>query len=70
MIDEILFMETRVFREFCKRYKMTPKKVNDMFNLNKIWEYIESCYDLLHTTGDEYVLEDIINILRNKGVAL
>lgn len=29
--------------------------------------YIESCYDVLHMSGDECVLEDIRKILNRKG---
>ncbi len=70
MIDEILFMEARVFREFCRLYKIAPKKANELFKNNRIWNYLESSYDMLHTTGDEYIVEDISDIMRSKGVAL
>ncbi len=67
MINEVLFMEARVFSEFLHRFNMSPKEANRLFENYGIWEYIENCYDLLHTSGDEYVLNDIIMILRNKG---
>ena len=70
MIDEVLFMELRVFREFCSRFGYTSKKANSIFNAHKIWQYIESCYDLFHTCGDEYVLNDIVSVLQRAGAAL
>ena len=70
MIDEVLFMELRVFREFCSKFGFTSKKANSIFNAHKIWQYIESCYDLFHTCGDEYVLNDIVSVLQREGAAL
>ena len=32
MIDEILFMETRVFSDFCRRKNMSGKDANKIFN--------------------------------------
>ena len=70
MINEILFMETRIFREFCQKYKLSAVRGNHLFNVYRVWNYIETCYDILHTSGDEYILEDISNMLKVKGAAL
>ena len=70
MIDEVLYMETRIFREFCEKMKITAKKANELFNNFKIWDYIESCYDMLHLSGDECVLNDIEKILKKRGVEI
>ena len=67
MIDEVLFMETRVFRAFCERMKLSAKDANELFRSFQIWDFIESCYDSLHLNGDECVLDDIQKILVNKG---
>ena len=63
-------METRLFKAFCDKYNFSAKKGNRIFTLHEIWNYIESCYDTLHTVGDEYILNDIENQLRSKGVEL
>ena len=70
MIDEVLYMEARIFREFHSRFGFSSRKANEIFNQYKIWEYIESCYDLFHTCGDEYILNDIVSVLRKEGVAI
>jgi len=36
---------------------------NKIFRENEIWSYIEDCYDALHTSGDEYILNDIESML-------
>ena len=32
--------------------------------------YIAPCYNVLHTQGKEYIVEDILDVLREKGVAV
>ena len=39
--------------------KMTGKQVMELFNKYRIPEYIVSCYEALHTTGTNYIIEDI-----------
>ena len=38
---------------------LTGKSVIDLFNRNRVLEYIRSYYEALHTTGKEYIVEDI-----------
>ena len=33
-------------------------------------EYIIGCYDSLHTLGREYLIEDITELLKDRGVAI
>lgn len=52
------------FLIFCieqyKSYKnLTGKQVMDLFEQYKISEYIVSCFEALHTTGTNYIIEDI-----------
>ena len=52
MINEVLFMEVRLIRDFCEKYNLTMQVANKIFRENEIWSYIEDCYDALHTSGD------------------
>ena len=70
ILNEILFMETRLFSLFCERTKIEPQKADNMFKNYGIWDYIENCYDSLHLDGDETVYNDIISILRKKEVKI
>ena len=70
MIDEKLYMEIRLFREFCTKFGFSASGTNELFKKHKIWQYIEDCYEIFHTCGDEYILDDIVSVLRKKGVAL
>lgn len=52
------------FMVFClESYKqshhLTGKDTLKVFNDNKVFDYIKSCYDVLHSTGQEYIVQDI-----------
>lgn len=67
MIDEVLYMQTRIFRMFCERSGLDPKEANRLFCTAGAWDFIADCFDALHTSGDEYVYEDVMRLLKNKG---
>ena len=70
MINEVLYMEIRLVGAFIEKYKLTRAAVNEIFSKYKIWQYIESCYEVFHLNGDEYNLDDISEYLKGKGVVL
>ncbi len=39
--------------------KLTGKQVSDLFSRYRVWDYIYSCFEALHTTGANYIIEDI-----------
>lgn len=39
--------------------KLTGKQVADLFSRYRVWNYIYSCFEALHTTGTNYIVEDI-----------
>ncbi len=70
MLNEVLYMEMRLLQQFCQRYQCGSKTANSLFSKYGIWKYIEDCYSSLHMNGDEYVLNDIEEILRAQGARL
>ena len=38
---------------------LTGKQVAELFTRFRVWEYIYSCFEALHTTGVNYIVEDI-----------
>lgn len=38
---------------------MTGKQVAQLFSKYNVWDYVYSCYEALHTTGSNYIIEDI-----------
>lgn len=52
------------FLIYCiEQYKMaknlTGKQVSELFSRYRVWDYIYSCFEALHTTGANYIIEDI-----------
>ena len=39
--------------------KLTGKQVAELFTRYRVWDYIYSCFEALHTTGANYIVEDI-----------
>lgn len=39
--------------------KMTGKQVAQLFTRYQVWDYIYSCFEALHTTGINYIVQDI-----------
>ncbi|MBR2408294.1 MAG: DUF3791 domain-containing protein [Lachnospiraceae bacterium] len=52
-----------------EQWNMTPVAVYKILNSTGILDnYIIPCYDVLHTQGKEYLVEDITEYAREKGV--
>lgn len=52
------------FLSYCtERYKsakgLNGHQVSELFTRYRVWEYVYSCYEALHTTGENYIIEDI-----------
>ena len=39
--------------------KLNGKQVCELFSRYGVWDYIYSCFEALHTTGANYIVEDI-----------
>lgn len=60
------------FTVFClESYKqshdITGKAALKIFNDNKVFDYIKSFYDVLHSTGQDYIVEDIDIYINSRG---
>ena len=47
-------------------YKLNGKEVMQTFIQHGILDYIVNCYSALHTTGPEYIIEDIAGLIEEK----
>lgn len=58
-----------VLYSLADKWKMFPVQVYKILNSTGILDnYIIKCYDVLHTQGKEYLVEDITDYVREKGV--
>lgn len=52
-----------------QHWNMITPEVYDILNSTGILDdYIIKCYDVLHTLGKEYLVEDITEFVREKGI--
>lgn len=52
-----------------QHWNMTTPEVYDILNSTEILDdYIIKCIDVLHTLGKEYLVEDITEFVREKGI--
>ena len=59
------------FLVYCiERYKsakgLTGIQVSELFSKYRVWDYIYSCFEALHTTGENYIIEDIDLYIKEK----
>jgi hypothetical protein len=38
---------------------LTGRQIIELFKLYGLFDYVLSCYEALHTTGEKYIIEDI-----------
>lgn len=58
-----------ILYSLAEQWNMTPAKVYKILNDTGILDnYIIGCYDVLHTQGKEYLVDDITEFVREKGV--
>jgi hypothetical protein len=65
--------ETLAFKVFCfEAYKaekrITGREAMNLFKKYGVLDYLDACFDVLHTTGRAYIIEDIdifINARKN-----
>ena len=65
--NEILNMQVRLFRKFTQRHQLVPTEAIRLFDRFDILGFIAECYELLHVSGDESILDDVDSIMRNRG---
>lgn len=61
------------FLVYCiEQYKaaknLTGKQVSELFEQYNVWEYIYSCFEALHTTGENYIIADIDSFIENRAI--
>lgn len=60
-----------ILYSLAEKWKKTPSAVYKILNLTGILDnYIIAGYDMLHTQGKEYLVEDITEFVKEKGVSI
>ena len=50
--------------------KLSGKQVSELFSRYQVWDYIYSCFEALHTTGANYIVDDIDSYIETRQTAL
>ena len=67
---DIADMQCWIFRMAQVRWHMSPKECAAIFKQQDILGFISRCYDILHLSSYECALDDIEDMLRDRGVNL
>lgn len=66
--EELTFV-VFILHSLVESWNMTTPEVYKILNSPGILDnYIIKCYDVLHTLGKEYLVEDITDFVREKGI--
>ena len=65
--------KTLEFKVFCfeayrAEKKLSGKETIKLFMQYGVMDYLDRCYDVLHTTGREYLIEDIDLFIKARSV--
>ncbi len=67
---EIADMQCWVFRLAQKKWNLSPTQCADLFERRRLLEYVSDCYEILHVSGYQRVVEELEEILRTDGVEI
>ncbi len=70
MEREIQEMKCFAFRIAQTRWHVTPCRCAEIFALCGAYGFIEECYDILHLSGYECVVNDIEKIAAAEGIVI
>ena len=69
MDKDILEFVTYCISKLSGKLNMSQQEVyNRLNNSGILYDYIVPSYDVLHTFGSRYLMEDIISYMKEKGV--
>ena len=56
--------------QYKAKKKLSGKQVSELFSRYQVWDYIYSCFEALHTTGANYIVDDIDLYIETRQTAL
>ena len=58
-MDKLLAFKVFCLENYKAVHNMTGKVALDVFRKHRVFDYISSCYDVLHANGRLYIVSDI-----------
>lgn len=67
---DVADMQCWIFRMAQTKWNLSPEECAQIFQEHNIFGFIADCYDILHLSSYQCALEDIEELLKNRGVAV
>jgi DNA modification methylase len=64
-MDKILAFKVFCLENYKTTHNLTGKKALEIFQKYRVFEYITSCYDVLHANGRLYIINNIDDYMKN-----
>lgn len=64
--DKINEFVVFVIENYKVTYNMNGKEVYDLFVKYGVFDYLEKSYDMLHTQGKDYIINEVHSYIENK----
>ena len=45
--------------QYKRAKQLTGRQLDALFGKYRVWDYLYACYEALHTTGTNYIIQDI-----------
>ena len=58
-VDKLLAFKVFCLESYKSVHRLTGLAAYDLFKRYQVFDYLESCYDVLHSTGSLYIAGDI-----------
>ena len=65
-VNQVLFLQIEIANEYMKRYNISIDEFNELDDKYAILEFIEDGYEPLHLTGNEGILEEINEYIKEQ----
>lgn len=49
---------------------LSGREVSSLFTQYMVWDYVYSCFEALHTTGENYIVNDIDTYIEEKRLMM
>jgi len=65
-VNQVLFLQIEIANEYMKRYNISIDEFNELDDKYAILEFIEAGYEPFHLTGNEGIIEEINEYIKEQ----
>ncbi|MBP1614875.1 MAG: hypothetical protein H6Q13_2323 [Bacteroidetes bacterium] len=64
--EKVLLFKMFCIENYREKEKLSPQETLILFSEYKIFSFLEETFEMLHTQGDEYIMDSISTYIKNK----